>query len=128
MKAQSISSTWPHIFLRNKIQSGLFSVYSVSVPGSWAENSNRIIQRSQTERSKSAQLRSDSDNLINQTANDIWNAWNATNNALSRRASETLEAKAKLQMHLHKVNRKQLKYSMLSKNLMMISSTTTKIT
>ena len=95
---------------------GLFPVFSVSVPESWAENSNRIIQRSQNERSKSAQLRTDSDSLINQSANDIWNAWNATNSALSRRASEILETKSKLQMHLHKVIRKQLKYGMLSQN------------
>lgn len=96
--------------------SGLFHVCSVSVPESWAENSNRNIQRSQNERSKSAQLRTDSDSLINQSANDIWNAWNATNSALSRRASEILETKSKLQMHLHKVRRKQLKYSVLSQN------------
>nr|CAD7456553.1 unnamed protein product [Timema tahoe] len=64
---------------------------------------NRIIQRSQNERSKSQQLRSDIDNLINACANEIWNAWNATNNGLTRRSSETLEAKSKLQMHLHKV-------------------------
>jgi hypothetical protein len=85
----------------------------VNVPESWAENSNRIIQRSQNERSKSAQLRTDSDNLISQSANDIWNAWNATNSALSRRASEVLETKSKLQMHLHKVNRKQLQYTLI---------------
>ena len=95
---------------------GLFPVFSVSVPESWAENSNRIIQRSQNERSKSAQLRSDSDSLINQCANDIWNAWNATNSALSRRTSEILETKSKLQMHLHKVRWKQLKYSALQQN------------
>jgi len=96
--------------------SGLFPVFSVSVPESWAENSNRIIQRSQNERSKSAQLRTDSDSLINQSANDIWNAWNTTNSTLSRRASEILETKSKLQMHLHKVRRKQLEYSVLSQN------------
>ncbi|PSN29761.1 Tektin-3 [Blattella germanica] len=76
---------------------------TVSIPESWAENSNRIIQRSQNERTKSAQLRTDGDNLINQSANDIWNAWNATNNSLTRRSSEILESKAKLQMHLHKL-------------------------
>jgi hypothetical protein len=96
--------------------SGLFPVFSVSVPESWAETSNRLIQRSQNGRSKSAQLRTDSDSLINQCANDIWNAWNATNSALSRRASEILETKSKLQMHLHKVRRKQLKYGVLSQN------------
>lgn len=101
------------LFYGTKFSPCLFSVFSVNVPESWAENSNRIIQRSQNERSKSAQLRNDSDNLISQSANDIWNAWNATNNALSRRASEVLETKAKLQMHLHKVCRKQLKYTPL---------------
>lgn len=77
---------------------------SVCVPETWAENSNRIIQRSQGERAKSAQLRTDADNLINECANNIWNGWNSTNSALSRRATETLEAKNKLQMHLHKVS------------------------
>ncbi|XP_063228065.1 tektin-3-like isoform X2 [Bacillus rossius redtenbacheri] len=76
---------------------------TMSVPESWAENTNRVIQRSQNERAKSAQLRSDADNLINSCANEIWDAWNTTNSALSRRSSETLEAKSKLQMHLHKV-------------------------
>lgn len=99
------------LFYETKFSPCLFSVFSVNVPESWAENSNRIIQRSQNERSKSAQLRTDSDNLISQSANDIWNAWNATNNALSRRASEILETKAKLQMHLHKVCSKQLNYT-----------------
>lgn len=69
----------------------------------WAENSNRIVQRSQSERGKSAQLRSDIENLINTVATQIWDAWSNTNNALARRAAETLEAKSKLQMHLHKV-------------------------
>lgn len=96
-----------HILLfETKFSPGLLCVFSVNVPESWAENSNRIIQRSQNERSKSTQLRTDADSLINQSVNDIWNAWNATNSALSRRASEILEAKAKLQMHLHKVSRK----------------------
>lgn len=96
-----------HILVfETKFTCGLLPMFSVNVPESWAENSNRIIQRSQNERSKSAQLRTDSDSLINQSANNIWNAWNATNSALSRRASEILEAKAKLQMHLHKVIKK----------------------
>lgn len=75
----------------------------VSVPESWAEHSNRIIQRSQNQRMKSMQLRTDSDNCINDCANEIWNRWNATNSSLARRANEMLETKNKLQMHLHKV-------------------------
>lgn len=77
--------------------------FRITIPDTWAENSNRTIQRSQGERAKSAQLRTDADNLINECANNIWNSWNTTNSSLSRRATETLEAKNKLQMHLHKV-------------------------
>lgn len=79
--------------------------FRITIPDTWAENSNRTIQRSQGERAKSAQLRTDADNLINECANNIWNSWNTTNSSLSRRATETLEAKNKLQMHLHKVYR-----------------------
>lgn len=78
----------------------LFSVNTIEI---WAENSNRIIQYSQSERGKSAQIRSDIDNLINACATEIWDTWSNTNNSLARRASETLETKSKLQMHLHKV-------------------------
>lgn len=48
-------------------------------------------------------MRSDIENLINGIASEIWDAWSNTNNALARRAAEMLEAKSKLQMHLHKV-------------------------
>lgn len=48
-------------------------------------------------------MRSDIDNMINTLSSQIWDAWSNTNNALARRASEILEAKSKLQMHLHKV-------------------------
>ncbi|KAE8740082.1 hypothetical protein FOCC_FOCC014407 [Frankliniella occidentalis] len=78
---------------------------TLTTPDSWAENSNRNCQRSQNERIKSAQLRADADNLINTCSNEIWNSWGSTNNAFSRRVAETLEAKGKLQMHLHKVQK-----------------------
>lgn len=55
------------------------------------------------ERSKSAQMRSDIENLINMCAIEVWDAWSDTNNALAKRASELLEAKSKIQEHLHKV-------------------------
>ncbi|XP_031346134.1 tektin-3-like isoform X1 [Photinus pyralis] len=76
---------------------------TVSTTTSWAENSNRIVQRSQAERGKSAQLRSDIESLINAVSAEVWDSWSNTNNALARRAAETLETKSKLQMHLHKV-------------------------
>ncbi|XP_018566665.1 tektin-3-like [Anoplophora glabripennis] len=69
----------------------------------WAENSNRIVQRSQSERQKSSQMRSDIENLMNTLSQEIWDSWSNTNNALARRAAEMLEVKNKLQMHLHKV-------------------------
>lgn len=77
--------------------------FSVSTTTTWAENSNRIVQRSQSERAKTSQMKSDVDNMINMVSSQIWDAWSNTNNALARRAAETLEAKSKLQMHLHKV-------------------------
>lgn len=76
---------------------------TVSNAESWSENSNKIVQMSQEERSKSTQMRSDIDNLVNMVAMQVWDAWSNTNNALARRASEILEAKSKLQMHLHKI-------------------------
>lgn len=76
---------------------------TISNAETWIENSNRRVQLSQNERAKSAQMRSDSDNLINACANAIWDAWANTNNALARRAGETLEAKSKLQIHIHKI-------------------------
>ncbi|KAL3284603.1 hypothetical protein HHI36_018758 [Cryptolaemus montrouzieri] len=76
---------------------------TVSTQLTWAENSNRMVQRSQEERRKSSQMRSDVENLVNGVAIEIWDAWSNTNNSLARRAAETLEAKSKLQMHLHKI-------------------------
>lgn len=78
---------------------------SVSSPETWMENSNRNIQRSQSERAKSAQIRTDVDNVINSHANDCWNAWTNTNASLERRSNEIMDTKQKLQMHLHKIQR-----------------------
>lgn len=55
------------------------------------------------ERVKSRQLRSDIVNAINAVSYEIYEAWVKTNKALDRRISEMLEAKEKLQTHLHKV-------------------------
>lgn len=76
---------------------------TVSNAESWSENSNRIVQMSQEERRKSEQMRSDIDSLINTCATQVWDAWSNTNNTLARRAAEILEAKSKLQTHLHKI-------------------------
>ncbi|CAG9857436.1 unnamed protein product [Phyllotreta striolata] len=76
---------------------------TVSNTVTWAENSNRIVNRSQSERAKSTQMRSDAANLINSSSQEIWDAWNTTNNALARKAAETLECKSKDQYKLHQV-------------------------
>lgn len=60
-------------------------------------------QSSHSERSKSCQLRSDAESLINAVATSVWDCWSNTNNALNNRSSEMLEAKSKMQLHLHKV-------------------------
>ncbi|XP_015436179.1 PREDICTED: tektin-3-like [Dufourea novaeangliae] len=69
----------------------------------WADAANRIIQKSQTERKKSCQLRSTAEVLTTKVAQEMWDAWSNTNNALAHRSSELLEAKTKLEQHLQKV-------------------------
>ncbi|XP_017783549.1 PREDICTED: tektin-3-like isoform X2 [Nicrophorus vespilloides] len=76
---------------------------TVSTTTTWAENSNRIVLRSQSERAKSSQMCSDVENMINSLSSEIWDSWSVTNNALARRAAEMLEAKSKIQMHLAKI-------------------------
>lgn len=76
---------------------------SVSVPETWAQFSSRNVQRSAAERATSRQLRSDADTLIAACATEMWDAWNMSNNTLARRSAEVMEARSKLQMHLHKV-------------------------
>jgi tektin-3 len=77
----------------------------VSVPETWAQFSSRNVQRSAAERATSRQLRSDADTLIASCATEMWDSWNMSNNTLARRSAEVMEARSKLQMHLHKVNR-----------------------
>merc|ERR1711936_300656 len=75
---------------------------NISIPETWAENSNTNIQSSQGARSNSQRLRSDVDNLVTQCANDMWTSWNTSNTALQQRVTETTEAHNKLQSHLSK--------------------------
>lgn len=78
---------------------------SVSEQETWADAVNRIVQRSQTERNKSCQLRTTAESLINKVAQEMWHTWSNTNNALAHRSSELLEAKNKLTQHLQKVSK-----------------------
>lgn len=55
------------------------------------------------ERAKSHQLRNNIDNAVNIVGYEMCETWTETNKALDRRIAEMLEAKEKLQMHLHMV-------------------------
>lgn len=91
-------------------------ILSVTEAESWAEASNNVVKRSQKEREKSNQLRSDIEIAINAVGHEMWEAWGNTNNALARRAAEMLEAKEKLQIHLHKVIKIVLSLKLLLSN------------
>ncbi|KAL4713109.1 hypothetical protein ACJJTC_004495 [Scirpophaga incertulas] len=69
----------------------------------WAAASAATLQRSQSERAKAVQMLSDTENLINVSATQIWDQWSNTNSAFTRRIAATVEIKNKLQLHLHKV-------------------------
>jgi len=77
-------------------------IYSVIGIESWAETSNNTVKKSQIERAKSHQLRNDINNVINAVGYKTCEAWAETNKAFDRRIAEMLEAKEKLQTHLHK--------------------------
>ncbi|XP_067673209.1 tektin-3-like isoform X2 [Haliotis asinina] len=76
---------------------------TVSVPETWAKFSNDNIQRSQSERAASKQLRNEIESVLNSCANEMWQEWNAVNVALTQRMQETTDARNKLQTHLSKV-------------------------
>lgn len=61
------------------------------------------VLRSQLERSKSIQLRSDTETLINSVATFVWDCWTNTNNSLNNRSAEMCEAKNNVQYHIHKI-------------------------
>ncbi|XP_076759090.1 tektin-3 [Xylocopa sonorina] len=90
---------------------------SITEAESWAEASNNVVKKSQTERAKSNQLRSDIDIAIDAVGHEMWEAWGNTNNALARRAAEVLEGKEKLQIHLHKIQQEIFE---IEKNLQLI--------
>ncbi|XP_034119582.1 tektin-3 [Drosophila sulfurigaster albostrigata] len=76
---------------------------TVSSQDSWALASSEHVKRSQAERAKLSQLRSDSQNVVNAVASSVWDFWNNTNNALDRRSQEMAGAKNRVQLHLQKV-------------------------
>ena len=77
--------------------------YSVSVPETWAKFSNDNIQRSQSERAASRQMRNEIESVLNSCANEMWQEWNAVNVNLTKRCQESTDARNRLQTHLSKV-------------------------
>ncbi|KAK3091823.1 hypothetical protein FSP39_022908, partial [Pinctada imbricata] len=76
---------------------------TVSVPETWAKFSNDNIQRSQSERAASKQMRNEIESVLNSCANEMWQEWNSVNVALSQRIQESTDARNRLQTHLSKV-------------------------
>jgi tektin-3 len=77
----------------------------VSVPETWARFSNDNVQRSQSERAASKNMRNEIESVLNQCANEMWNQWNSVNVALNNRIQDTTDARNKLQTHLSKVRK-----------------------
>lgn len=69
----------------------------------WAEYSENIVKKSQMQRSRSSQLRTNIEGTINFVHQEIWNSWSNSNNAFTRRITELIDAKCKIQNHLNKV-------------------------
>jgi len=76
---------------------------TVSVPESWAKFSNDNIQRSQSERAASKQMRNEIESVLNSCANEMWQEWNSVNVSLNQRIQESTDARNRLQTHLSKV-------------------------
>lgn len=75
----------------------------MSVPETWAQFSNNNIQRSQSERAASKNMRHEIESVLNSCANEMWQEWNAVNVALTQRMQESTDARNRLQTHLSKV-------------------------
>ncbi|KAL8606870.1 hypothetical protein ACOMHN_036508 [Nucella lapillus] len=75
---------------------------TITIPESWARYTQENIARSQKERAASERLRGEIDSTLRQCANEMWNNFNAVNNAFNTRIRETTDARNKLQAHLQK--------------------------
>ncbi|GFO04275.1 tektin-3-like [Plakobranchus ocellatus] len=76
---------------------------TLSVPETWAKYSNNNIQRSQSERAASKNMRNEIESVINACNNEMWQEWNSVNVALNQRSQETTDARNRIQTHLSKV-------------------------
>lgn len=80
----------------------------VATPESWARFTEDNIRRSASERAQSDDFMNLADNLLKETAEDMWNQFNTVNEAFEQRVHETNEAKNKIQNHLSAVCNIQL--------------------
>ncbi len=76
---------------------------TVSNPESWTRFTEDNIKRSVSERIQSDEYVNIADNLLKETSADIWNQFNAVNEAFEQRVHETNDAKEKIQSHLSAV-------------------------
>lgn len=83
----------------------VIGIYSNSVPETWAKFSNDNIQRSQSERKASKDMRDRIEQLLIHSANLMLHYWNSVNNAFTDKIKEQVEAKHKIQIHLSKVKK-----------------------
>lgn len=75
----------------------------VSTPDTWSKFTEDNIRRSASERAQSDEFMNMADNILKETANDIWNQFNTVNEAFEQRVNETNQAKDKIQNHLSAV-------------------------
>lgn len=76
---------------------------TVATPDSWAKFTEDNIRRSASERAQSDEYLNMADNLLKETATDMWNQYNLVNESFEQRLHETNEAKEKIQNHLSAV-------------------------
>lgn len=77
---------------------------TLTVPATWIKYTQENINRSARERECSERLRGQIDALLRACANEMWNQFNAVNNAFHARVNETQNTKNALNGHLHRTN------------------------
>lgn len=80
----------------------------MSTPESWSRFTEDNIRRSASERAQSDEYINMADNLLKETATDMWNQYNTVNEAFEQRVHETNEARDKIQNHLSAVTQKTI--------------------
>jgi tektin-3 len=76
---------------------------TVATPDSWMKFTEDNIRRSASERIQSDEFLNMADNLLKETANDMWNQFNTVNEAFEQRIHESQTSKDKIQNHLSAV-------------------------